>query len=233
MVGATEFPRIGDLPYSYAGALQLLLVRAQCNGHYAPAALRSARTVCSSTGASRSRPRALVPYLSRWASPSAICRRSRGRPGSTHGYDITDHDRLSPELGGEGDYDAARRAPGAHGMGLVLDVVPNHMASTRREPLVARRPRERALLDPRALLRHRLAPVKPEMRGSVLLPILGDQYGDVLERANRRRNAEAARSPLRQASPADRAAADPVAAAAHLEALRRTWTRKIRACTST
>ena len=49
------------------------------------------------------------------------------RPGSTHGYDIVDHHAINPELGGE---PALRRLVGAlraHGMGLILDIVPNHM----------------------------------------------------------------------------------------------------------
>ncbi len=48
-------------------------------------------------------------------------------PGSTHGYDIVDHNQIDPELGGE---DALRRLVAElrrHDMGLVLDIVPNHM----------------------------------------------------------------------------------------------------------
>ncbi len=70
----------------------------------------------------------LVPYFARlgishiYASPLL-----KARPGSTHGYDIVDHNQINPELGGE---DALRRlvaALRAHGMGLILDIVPNHM----------------------------------------------------------------------------------------------------------
>ncbi|MGW0366963.1 malto-oligosyltrehalose synthase [Streptomyces sp. NPDC002990] len=49
-------------------------------------------------------------------------------PGSTHGYDVTDHSRVRAELGGEPGLRALAAAARAHGLGLVLDIVPNHMA---------------------------------------------------------------------------------------------------------
>ena len=49
------------------------------------------------------------------------------RPGSTHGYDIVSHNNLNPELGTEAEYRALVAALQAHGMGQILDVVPNHM----------------------------------------------------------------------------------------------------------
>ncbi|MGW7514954.1 malto-oligosyltrehalose synthase [Streptomyces sp. NPDC054796] len=49
-------------------------------------------------------------------------------PGSTHGYDVTDHTRVRAELGGEDGLRALSATARAHGLGLVLDVVPNHMA---------------------------------------------------------------------------------------------------------
>ncbi|MER6317846.1 malto-oligosyltrehalose synthase [Streptomyces sp. NPDC001581] len=49
-------------------------------------------------------------------------------PGSAHGYDVTDHSRVRAELGGEPGLRALARAARAHGLGLVLDIVPNHMA---------------------------------------------------------------------------------------------------------
>src|SRR5512135_1982173 len=51
------------------------------------------------------------------------------RPGSMHGYDVTDPTRVNPELGGE---DGLRRLVAtlrAAGLGLIVDIVPNHMAS--------------------------------------------------------------------------------------------------------
>jgi (1->4)-alpha-D-glucan 1-alpha-D-glucosylmutase len=49
-------------------------------------------------------------------------------PGSMHGYDVLDHTRISPELGGEAGLEALAETARAHGLGLVVDVVPNHMA---------------------------------------------------------------------------------------------------------
>src|SRR5665213_3353520 len=68
----------------------------------------------------------LVPYLAElgishiYASPIM-----EARPGSTHGYDIVDHNRLNPEIGSEADFRALVAALKANGMGLILDVVPN------------------------------------------------------------------------------------------------------------
>jgi (1->4)-alpha-D-glucan 1-alpha-D-glucosylmutase len=49
-------------------------------------------------------------------------------PGSTHGYDVIDHSRINDELGGPKGFVALRRALRARGVGIVVDVVPNHMA---------------------------------------------------------------------------------------------------------
>ena len=70
----------------------------------------------------------MVPYLHAlgithaYASPL-----STGSAGSTHGYDITNHQALNPEIGTEADYEALCQALQAHGMGQMLDIVPNHM----------------------------------------------------------------------------------------------------------
>lgn len=49
------------------------------------------------------------------------------RPGSTHGYDVTDYNRLNPELGSRDDFDAMVATLRGHDLGLILDFVPNHM----------------------------------------------------------------------------------------------------------
>ncbi|QMV21348.1 malto-oligosyltrehalose synthase [Streptomyces sp. SCUT-3] len=49
-------------------------------------------------------------------------------PGSTHGYDVVDHTRIGEEIGGEDALRSLARTARAHGMGLVVDIVPNHMA---------------------------------------------------------------------------------------------------------
>ena len=71
---------------------------------------------------------AIVPYLKRlgithlYASPFMKARR-----GSNHGYDIVDHNVINPELGGEDGFNRLSTALTSHGMGLILDFVPNHM----------------------------------------------------------------------------------------------------------
>ena len=70
----------------------------------------------------------IIPYLARlgvshvYASPIHTA-----RPGSAHGYDIVDHGRINPELGGEDGFVRLTDALHEHGLGLILDVVPNHM----------------------------------------------------------------------------------------------------------
>jgi (1->4)-alpha-D-glucan 1-alpha-D-glucosylmutase len=56
-------------------------------------------------------------------------------PGSRHGYDVTDHGRIRAELGGEGAFRAMARRLRARGLGIVLDIVPNHMAVPANLPL--------------------------------------------------------------------------------------------------
>src|SRR4051794_19877877 len=52
------------------------------------------------------------------------------REGSTHGYDVIDPNRISPVLGTPEEFDALVNELRAHGMGLLIDVVPNHMAAS-------------------------------------------------------------------------------------------------------
>ncbi|MCX4540673.1 malto-oligosyltrehalose synthase [Streptomyces sp. NBC_01565] len=92
-------------------------------------------------------------------------------PGSDHGYDVTDHTRVRPELGGEPGLRALAETARAHGLGLVLDIVPNHMAVPR--PLHLNRPLWEVLRE---------GPHSPYARwfdidweaggGQVLLPVL-------------------------------------------------------------
>lgn len=128
--------------------------------------------------------RDIVAYLSQlgitdcYSSPQLTA-----RPGSPHGYDICDHGQLNPELGTEADYAAFTSALAAHGMGQILDIVPNHMsADPQANPLwrdvLTHGPSSRFA----AYFDIDWTPVKPELKGKVLLPMLGDQYGRVLER---------------------------------------------------
>lgn len=127
---------------------------------------------------------ALVPYLHRlgittcYSSPYLMA-----EPGSTHGYDICDHNRLNPELGTAEDYESFVAALEAHGMAQTLDFVPNHMGI---DP--STNPWWHDVLEngPSSIFASYFDidwfPLKKELRVKVLLPILGDQYGLVLER---------------------------------------------------
>ncbi|MEU9144780.1 malto-oligosyltrehalose synthase [Streptomyces sp. NPDC048349] len=72
---------------------------------------------------------AAVPYLSSLGvSHLHLSPVLEAVPGSAHGYDVTDHSRVREELGGESGLRSLGAAARAHGLGLVLDIVPNHMA---------------------------------------------------------------------------------------------------------
>ena len=104
-------------------------------------------------------------------------------PGSPHGYDVADPTRLNPEIGSDEDYSAWIAALQAHGMGHLLDVVPNHMGIAK-----SANPWWLDVLENGQGSRYahffdiEWHPVKDELAHKVLIPILGDQYGAVLER---------------------------------------------------
>jgi hypothetical protein len=128
--------------------------------------------------------RTIVPYLARlgigalYTSPF-LC----ATPGSTHGYDVTDYGRLNPEIGAEDDLHALTDTLRAHGMGLLVDVVPNHMGIAGGANAwwqdVLENARTSAYAD---FFDIDWRPLKEELRGKILLPVLGDHYGVVLER---------------------------------------------------
>src|SRR6202167_2217805 len=103
------------------------------------------------------------------------------RPGSMHGYDVTRHDRLNPELGGEEGFAGFSSELQRQGLGLLLDIVPNHMGVGNDsiwwqdvlENGHASQYSEYFDID--------WKPLKAAMRNKLLLPILGDQYGAELE----------------------------------------------------
>jgi (1->4)-alpha-D-glucan 1-alpha-D-glucosylmutase len=129
---------------------------------------------------------ALVPYLAALGISHLYCSPFlRARAGSRHGYDIVDHNALNPEIGTRAAFDALVAELRRHGMGLLMDVVPNHMGVLGGdnawwldvlEDGQASRYAEYFDIDWRA--------ADPALAGKVLLPILGDQYGVVLERGD-------------------------------------------------
>ncbi len=126
---------------------------------------------------------ALVPYLydlgisDCYASPLL-----KARQGSTHGYDTVDHSQLNDALGSQEDFEAFITALHDHKLGLIYDIVPNHMGIDDDANLWWMDVLENG---PSSVYAHYFdidwEPVKPELRNKVLLPILGDQYGNVLE----------------------------------------------------
>jgi (1->4)-alpha-D-glucan 1-alpha-D-glucosylmutase len=127
---------------------------------------------------------AITPYLSElgithcYASPYL-----KARPGSTHGYDIIDHGSFNPEIGTAEEYDEWVNALHEHDLGQILDTVPNHMAvGTNDNPwwndVLENGPASRYANYFDIAWRSSL---RPELSDKVLLPVLADLYGDVLE----------------------------------------------------
>jgi (1->4)-alpha-D-glucan 1-alpha-D-glucosylmutase len=125
----------------------------------------------------------LIPYLDKlgitdcYSSPYL-----KATPGSPHGYDVVDPTVLNPEIGTEADYQVFITALQEHGMGQLLDVVPNHMgiagsANVWWQDVLENGPSSHYA----TFFDIDWTPVKPELENTVLLPILGDQYGIVLE----------------------------------------------------
>jgi (1->4)-alpha-D-glucan 1-alpha-D-glucosylmutase len=128
--------------------------------------------------------RALVPYLASLGVTECYCSPFlQARPGSSHGYDVSNHNRISEALGGEPEYIAFSDALARHGLGQIVDFVPNHMgidlASNPWWRDVVENGPSSQFADFFDIDWH---PVKAELRNKLLLPILSDQYGAVLER---------------------------------------------------
>ncbi len=125
----------------------------------------------------------LLPYLAELGVTECYCSPVlAARPGSPHGYDVCDHSRLNENLGGAAGFLELAQTAKARGMGIVVDFVPNHMAA---DPLA--NPWWRSVLENGPSSPYATYfdidwdPVKPELKGRLLLPILGDQYGITLE----------------------------------------------------
>lgn len=125
----------------------------------------------------------LAPYLAAlgishvYASPYL-----KARPGSTHGYDIVDHNALNPELGTPEAFQRMVAAFGKHGLGQILDFVPNHMgvggADNAKWLDVLEWGAGSEFAD---WFDIEWQPDRNFLKGKLLVPLLGDQYGAVLE----------------------------------------------------
>ena len=106
---------------------------------------------------------------------------------SLHGYDITDHNKLNAAIGWRKDFEAWVAELHAHGMGQIADFVPNHMGINDPQNVWWQDVLENgasSLYAPYFDIDWR--PLKTDLHDKVLLPILGDQYGRVLERGELR-----------------------------------------------
>src|SRR5438105_6741371 len=127
--------------------------------------------------------RALVPYLHSlgithvYSSPLL-----KARTGSQHGYDITDHNSINPEIGTEQEFRELVAELHSRGMGLIVDTVPNHMGVGHGDNPwwqdVLQNGRASAYAD---FFDIDWKPLKAELRDKVLFPVLGGRYGEELE----------------------------------------------------
>ncbi|MGE0384494.1 MAG: malto-oligosyltrehalose synthase [Gammaproteobacteria bacterium] len=131
---------------------------------------------------------AIVPYLAQlgishiYASPYL-----KARPGSSHGYDIVDHGAINPEIGSEADYARFVATLREHAMGQILDIVPNHMGVMGADNAWWLDVLENGPASAHAgYFDIDWDPLNPDLKGKVLLPILGDHYGTILERGELR-----------------------------------------------
>ena len=128
--------------------------------------------------------REIVPYLARLG--VSACYTSpyfTAAPKSTHGYDVSNHNEINPEVGGSAAHDAFVAALASHEMRHVVDFVPNHMGVGTGTNSWWNDVLENGPSSPGAMFFDiDWHPVKAELQAKLLLPILGDQYGRVLER---------------------------------------------------
>ncbi len=124
----------------------------------------------------------ILPYLARLGVSHVYCSPVlRARPGSMHGYDIVAHDEINPELGGAEGFERFTQALREHGMGQLLDMVPNHMGVLGADNAwwmdVLENGPASAYAQYFDIDWH---PVNADLEGKVLVPALGDHYGNVL-----------------------------------------------------
>jgi (1->4)-alpha-D-glucan 1-alpha-D-glucosylmutase len=126
----------------------------------------------------------IVPYLKAlgithlYASPFM-----KARKGSTHGYDIVDHTRINPELGGDAGFERLSNTLKQHDLGLILDFVPNHVGVHFADNPWWLDVLEWGPASPHAVSFDIDWDILPyRARGGVLLPIIGSFYGQALEK---------------------------------------------------
>ncbi|NDJ85396.1 MAG: malto-oligosyltrehalose synthase, partial [Chloroflexi bacterium] len=125
---------------------------------------------------------ALVPYLDSlgisdiYASPLF-----KPRSASTHGYDTVDYNQFNPKLGTDEDFEALVSTLHQHEMGLLLDIVPNHMGVSTENVWWTDVLKEGLTSEYAHYFDIDWRPQNRYLDDKVLLPVLGDHYGRVLE----------------------------------------------------
>ena len=127
---------------------------------------------------------AIIPYLARLGISHVYCSPYfRARAGSTHGYDVVDHNSFNPEIGDREDFERFVNELRAHDMGHVLDIVPNHVGIMGSDNAwwmdVLENGQASLYAD---FFDIDWSPANPALADKVLVPVLGDAYGVVLER---------------------------------------------------
>jgi (1->4)-alpha-D-glucan 1-alpha-D-glucosylmutase len=126
----------------------------------------------------------LVPYLAALGVSHVYCSPYlKARPGSLHGYDIIDHAMLNPEIGSEEEFERFVAALKAHGMGQLMDMVPNHMGVMGADNGYWLDVLENGPASMHAdVFDIDWNPAKEGIENKVVVPALGGPYGAVLER---------------------------------------------------
>lgn len=126
---------------------------------------------------------AVLPYLARLGISHVYCSPiTRARPGSRHGYDVVDPAQINPELGGEDGFLRFAAAARAQGLGLLVDLVPNHMGVFGADNAWWMDVLENGPASPFAgHFDIDWLPPNPALHGKLLVPVLGAPYGDVLD----------------------------------------------------
>ncbi|MEO8079908.1 MAG: malto-oligosyltrehalose synthase, partial [Caldimonas sp.] len=129
---------------------------------------------------------AVLPYLARLGVSHVYCSPIlRARPGSMHGYDIVAHDEINPELGGPEGFARFTQALRRHGLGQLLDMVPNHMGVLGEDNAWWMDVLENGAASTYAkYFDIEWHPVDADLDGKVLVPALGAHYGEVLAKGD-------------------------------------------------
>jgi (1->4)-alpha-D-glucan 1-alpha-D-glucosylmutase len=121
---------------------------------------------------------ALVPYLAELGISHVYCSPYfRARPGSMHGYDVVDHNEFNPEIGTRADFETFVATLRAHEMGHIADFVPNHVGvgldNAWWMDVLENGPESQYA---------QFFDIEWTASGKVLIPVLGDSYGAILDR---------------------------------------------------